>query len=68
MQALAEFAESSYSGEANMLVSVNTDGFDHTFNINVDNKLVLQRVEVRMNFYTLLDKELKSGPTRSVPL
>lgn len=46
MQALAEFAELSFSSGTEIKVKVNADGFDHEFDINANNKLVLQRVEV----------------------
>jgi len=45
MQALAEFAELSFSSGTNIKVSVKADDFDHVFNIDSNNKLVLQRVE-----------------------
>merc|ERR1712226_1359625 len=45
MQALSEFAEITYTGSTNIQVKVSTDGFDHGFDINANNKLVLQRVE-----------------------
>ena len=51
MQALSEFAQYTYGEALNVTIDV-TDGedFQHTFNVDNNNNLVLQRVEVKLNF------------------
>ena len=47
MQALAEFAGLTFSANSNMDVKINAgQDFEYDFNINDQNKIVLQRVEV----------------------
>ena len=50
MQALSEFAQYTYGEALNVTIDV-TDGedFQHTFNVDNNNNLVLQRVEVKLN-------------------
>ena len=51
MQARSEFAQYTYGEALNVTIDV-TDGedFQHTFNVDNNNNLVLQRVEVKLNF------------------
>ena len=50
MQALSEFAQYTYGEALNVTIDV-TDGedFQHNFNVDNNNNLVLQRVEVKLN-------------------
>ena len=51
MQTLSDFAQYTYGEALDVTIDV-TDGqdFQHTFDVNNNNNLVLQRVEVNFNF------------------
>ena len=50
LQALSEVAQKFYGSASNLSISVNvSDMLSYDFNVNSDNKLLLQRVEVPSN-------------------